>query len=279
MILAPIQASAFWSRSAWRGRRAIQILVLGALYHVASAKPALANMRVEVCPNNPGCVCVTWWIDPTFYVEERCSGGTGGWVPAPPPPGSPPNGDGSWGFSTTWGSSPPPQTPPFNDFQNGRITTATEVAKRMVAPKKIKPPDITEPHYFVQTTCTALFWNNRLGVDSQTAFNAARFVNGTGYRTVVNGQLVDGCSALSGTTYAFVDPNRGPNDRYIFLCPSFFGIAPPDNALMMIHEVLHITGQTENRTSSAGPGDPPSSAGIQAAVEAACEAPRTMPTE
>jgi hypothetical protein len=45
---------------------------------------------------------------------------------------------------------------------------------------------------------------------------------------------------------------------------------------MLIHEWLHRAGQLEDLTSTAGPGDPPTSDQIQAMVEEACNDPQVI---
>lgn len=66
---------------------------------------------------------------------------------------------------------------------------------------------------------------------------------------------------------------RSVNDRYVFLCDTFFGFAPSSASLLLIHELLHVAGQLEDLNGAAGPNNPPSSDAIQDEVENACTSP------
>ncbi len=59
--------------------------------------------------------------------------------------------------------------------------------------------------------------------------------------------------------------------KYVFICDSFARLTPEERTITVIHEALHVAGQKEDRTTSFGPGDPPTSSQIQANVRAACQ--------
>jgi len=113
------------------------------------------------------------------------------------------------------------------------------------------------------TSCSVLFEHSPLGLTGGAilgSYAIFRYDAGT-----VPGSI---CSAQ---TFAWVNGSLG--SRVIFICPSFFNIAPPDSSYMLIHELLHVAGQMENLTVTVGPGDPPTTAQIQQIVEDACANP------
>ena len=68
---------------------------------------------------------------------------------------------------------------------------------------------------------------------------------------------------------AFI-PTNPPHQIIAYLCESFVLLNPRQAANVIIHETLHAAGQDEDRTASAGPGDPPSSPWISQAAGDAC---------
>lgn len=113
------------------------------------------------------------------------------------------------------------------------------------------------------TSCSVLFQHSPLGLTGGALlgnYALFRYDNGT----------VPG-SICGPHTFAWVNGSLG--SRVIFICPSFFNIAPPDSSYMLIHELLHVAGQMENLSVTVGPGDPPTTAQIQQIVEEACANP------
>ena len=81
-------------------------------------------------------------------------------------------------------------------------------------------------------------------------------------------------------TFAWLDPNRGPNDRYVFVCDRALSDFPPQTvSLFLIHESLHVAGQLEDQTTSNGPGNPPTSGQITDIVDEACDSPTMLPVD
>lgn len=62
----------------------------------------------------------------------------------------------------------------------------------------------------------------------------------------------------------------GQHEPIIYLCNGFFEQTPELGAQIIIHELLHVAGQSEDGTPEAGPGDPPHSVDISDAVAQAC---------
>jgi hypothetical protein len=60
------------------------------------------------------------------------------------------------------------------------------------------------------------------------------------------------------------------HDLQVFLCPIFADLPPDRAAITVIHEVLHVAGQQENKDGVAGPANPPGSVVISENVAEAC---------
>jgi predicted metallopeptidase len=54
------------------------------------------------------------------------------------------------------------------------------------------------------------------------------------------------------------------------VCDRFANMSTRDAAAILIHEVLHVAGQPEDQTQTAGPNDPPTTNQIQQRVKEAC---------
>jgi len=118
----------------------------------------------------------------------------------------------------------------------------------------------------LHTTCSVLFENSPLGMTGGALlgnYAIFRYDNGT----------VPG-SICGPSTFAWVQGSTG--SPVIFLCDGFFQFAPPTSSFFLIHELLHVAGQMEDTTPSAGPGDPPTTNQIQVIVEEACDEPSVL---
>lgn len=250
----------------------VLVLLLG------TPEPATANLAV--CGD---CICIEWATNSGIYIEVRCTetsgggGSGGGWTPTPPPSGSIPDNDGSFG-GTGAGIQPPAQAPPGTAVPLGtpatRLNNAIAAATGSAGKLRLRchKDPLTQVNMCWETTCTAMFLNNKLHMPGLQVAGSVVFRYGQSYSYLKNGQPAFPCTNGSGTI-AFVDPNRGPHDRYIFLCAPFFDFGAADAAEFLIHEMLHVAGQGENGTVTAGPGDPPNSNSITEAVSDACGAP------
>lgn len=248
------------------------------------ASGARGNVRVEQCAIDTSCTCIEWWDGANSTVEMRCPGSSGGgsgssgggWVSTG---GGIPDNDGSFGGGGA--IKPPAATPPGGELPpQGPQDTKVKQAKTKVTEKlalKCHKDPRTQQNRCWDTTCTQLFHNNKTNLPGRNIETKVQYRLGQNYSTVVNGRVVFPCQDPLLPAMAFVDRTRGYHDPYIFLCNSFFALADPsDAALILIHEILHTAGQDENRTNSAGPGDPPSSDSISDVVYNSCVTPREV---
>ncbi len=71
--------------------------------------------------------------------------------------------------------------------------------------------------------------------------------------------------------------SRSAQDRYEFLCDSFFWFADPtDTGWAFVQEIVHFGGRNEDLTPLAGVRNPPTTNQISDAVEAASTAPQEV---
>lgn len=217
--------------------------------------------EIYYCQNNT-CLCLTWTVGATGYIEIRCGGGssTGGWASGPGLPG-----DGSNG---SWQGSGTPRNPPsplpgniLSPAANQAVTSAKNAAMEKVRGEKV--PDmkgVWEP-----TRCTDLFGHNPLGRTGASILGSyVVFRDGTGVKDANN---VDVCG--TGTVAAWTQCCR--HEPVVFICPSkFMGLPADDKMMKLIHEAMHVAGQTEDTDGSVGPSDPPNPGQIDDAVRKAC---------
>ncbi len=235
-----------------------------------SVDPARANL--QACGD---CICIEWSLDTGIYIEVRCTeasggGADGGWALTPPPTGSVPDNGGSFGGNTNLNpySSPPPGTSVPSGPKTDKLNSAKSSAGSKLALNCHKDP-VDQQIKCWETTCTSLFANNRTHMPGSQIFGSAVFRYGQNFSYLADGVTRTPCQETNAPI-AFV---RAINDRYIFLCDTFFGFAPPTASLLLIHELLHVAGQREDLNGVAGPNNPPSSDAIQDEVENACTSP------
>lgn len=242
--------------------------------------PAFGNLAsVAVC--NGDCICIGW----NNGVEVRCpdfgsGSGGGGWTTTPPPSGPMPDNNGTFSGN---GQIPPASNPapgqviptqPTSYTQ--RLNRAKTAASNMLGLKCHKDP-VTQQTTCWETTCTTLFANNPTHQPGRNLQGGVIYRMGQGYSVIRNGQPYYPCQDPSLPALAFRDAARGPHDRYVFLCDSFFLLADPaDTGLVLVHEILHFGGQNEDLTPVVGVGNPPTTNQISDAVEAACTAPQEV---
>lgn len=149
----------------------------------------------------------------------------------------------------------------------GRVDAAVADARNKV--RKYKPLDAAGNKH---TTCSALFVGYSSHPDGLTVLNSIIIRNGEGYTRAGDTP----CAPGPDHAHAFWDPALGPRNPYVFVCNSFYGFGPDSAATFLIHEGLHVIGQTEDHSGSTGPGDAPTYDQIQAVVEAACYDPQII---
>lgn len=60
------------------------------------------------------------------------------------------------------------------------------------------------------------------------------------------------------------------HDPDVFVCNSFGSLSSNLQTALVIHETMHVAGQPEDTTATAGPNDPPTTAEITARIREAC---------
>ncbi|HEX8152801.1 MAG TPA: hypothetical protein VF698_06745 [Thermoanaerobaculia bacterium] len=226
-------------------------LTIATLFVIAAD---LSAATVQAC--GQGCVCITWTFSTGAYIEVRCP--DDGLAPA-----GEPTDTSSWGGTSTnyLPLGPAPGTP--LDAETGaKVQSAETDAYDKLRRERLAdgPAGSTLPN-----DCADLFleapWSER-GAWLVSSYIIYR--NGTG----VIGN--DGTTPCASGVPAWTTCCR--HEPYVFICPSAFnGLSATDRALTLIHEALHVAGQREDKNSTFGPSDPPSSGQINAAVRAACD--------
>jgi hypothetical protein len=246
------------------------ILGLSAIFAVSGPADCLVYY---ICDPGSGdhCICISWtYADQTYSKEWRCPNSNSGWVndgpPDPPIPPPPSPNDGSYGGG---GGMQNPSSPHPGGSLVGRDPLESRVtAAKSDAQGRLKRWKALDGSTTKETTCSALFFGNKLGLPGRTILGSAIFRYGQNYS--VNG--VFPCTQIPGT-YLFFDLTRGHHNPYVFVCDGFAQFAGESAGTMVIHEILHMSGQLEDPDGSLGPGDPPNSNQIQQTVEAACYDP------
>jgi hypothetical protein len=118
---------------------------------------------------------------------------------------------------------------------------------------------------WLPTACTDLFLNSPLGRTGASLLgNYIVYRDGTGVKDAAG---VDVCG--SNTVAAWTKCCE--HDPVVFICPSRFNSSSAsDRVKYLIHEALHVGGQSEDKNGSVGPDDPPNSTNINDIVDAAC---------
>lgn len=232
------------------------------------ASQALA-VNISLCdgPAQGGCVCLYFTGTQGQWMEVRCSDQYGQTVLNPAPPTWPPDGTGSFrgpGMSRL----PPDPLPgmPLTTQQISKLNAARSVAIQKL--RKYREPDFP-PGVTLATTCSALFDNSPLGRPGVDLLqNYAVFRNGVGVKDS------SGATPCNGSSRAWTTCCQ--HDPVVFLCTSFGTTNTTEAAYFLIHEILHVAGQYEDKNSTFGPNDPPNSGQIQTVVREACENPQVI---
>lgn len=147
---------------------------------------------------------------------------------------------------------------------NQAVTNATKAAIDKVRGTKITDEG-TNKGTFEPNQCTDMFNNSPLGLKGGYLLGSyIIWRDGTGVRDADD---MDVCATgvPAWTTCCSHSP-------VVFICPGKFNqLSATDRYLTLIHEALHVAGQMEDKDSTVGPNDPPSSTQIGSDVKSACQ--------
>lgn len=220
-------------------------------------RPTLATpvgaVEASRCGWDPSCLCITWFDDGGASIEIRCpSGSDDGWTP--------PDTDAS---GSSGGGAPPIIDPEGSWDGTGAFDSpGFLLGEELTFDEELF---VDDAYYYadrllrLDPECKALFHGSPL------TENAAWLLSKIQFR---NGQGMSGC-AKKGTA-AFVR-HPGKHEPIVFLCEAYFESSYLYAGQLLIHELLHVAGQSEDSTATSGPGDSPSSIGIQLVVMKACD--------
>ena len=232
--------------------RAHSYRVLGSIPILLLALPVDA-LEAGRCGFDPNCICITWSWEAGSEIEIRCPDEVGvddGWsrnAPNETPdiidPGGSFRGNGQLAGSV-------PQSGQASEGQMIKITEAKKTAIQ-------KLQGIPE--------CAALFSNSPLPLNGVTVLNKIAWLNG---QTI---QQYNRCEEPDGRPAYYASP--GQHVPQVYVCDAITNFSDEAAATLLIHEALHVSGQGENGSSSAGPGNYPNSLGISFVVASACNLP------
>lgn len=235
--------------------------LLAFLFCVSVSSVAEAAVRIYLCtaPGRVDCLCVDWDRGFSTYLEVRCPTGDGGWTTDPT--GKDPQPPGGWRGPGNEQPSDNPGTPP-----GGELGFAIAKAKDL-AWKRLRGDQnccIGGKPYYTPNECTKLFLGNELGsLGAGLIQNYVNFRNGEGVKDQKGNVPCNSAGTSAWTTCCNHDPD-------VLVCDKFKNLSTNDGAAILIHEVLHVAGQPEDSTTTAGPDDPPTSNDITASVKEAC---------
>ena len=203
------------------------------------------------------CTCIYWTTSTGGYLEKRCPGDSG-WVTDPSnPPGA---GDGSFGGSTVTNPTTAPGTALPSDKQMV-VNQANGRAKFKVHGRRVLSD--TGAYVYEPTACTMLFDGSPLNQDGYALLDS--YITYRGGENLVSS---DGTTPCNEGAAAWTTCCSGA--RYVFVCNNFFSMTSSMQSTILIHEAMHVAGQREDKSNTAGPGDPPTTSEITSAVQSAC---------
>ncbi len=229
-----------------------KVLGLGAIW-LLFALPVEAVEAVR-CSFDPRCTCIEWtWNNGTTF-EIRC-----------PDEGSGGNG---WARRSPTGG-PPDIIDPGGSFRgNGRLAGATPQAglasqRQMTKINNAKNKALDALRDIPE--CAALFENSPLPLDGVTVLNKIMWLDGQHI------QPFNRCDEPDGRPAYYASP--GKHVPQIYVCDAIRDFRDEAVATLLIHEALHVSGQGEDWTETAGPGNYPNSLSISFVVADACNLP------
>jgi hypothetical protein len=247
---------------------------IGLAASLLAVAPAAAKVKISLC--GPDCLCIEYDEDFGTHIEVRCNlsgggGGEGGWTTIEPGPNEPaPDGPGSFGGDGDPGEeTTPAPCNPVPVARQPKLNSAISSAKTRLT--RVGPPENRQP-----TTCTTLFRNSPLGMPGLTLLDPNAPFHAI-FRYGENCTLPNGDQPCnSGVAAAATCCTHSP---YVYICDAFDNRTTTEAALLLIHELLHVAGQKEDTTTSAGPGDPPTTNQLNDVVRAACLNPTVIPLD
>ena len=228
-----------------------KFLIIGAVLIL----PVLPTDALEAvrCSFDPSCTCVEWSWGSGSEIEIRCPGeGAGsGWARREPGGGTPDIIDpgGSFrGNGRLAGEVP----------QSGEVTDGQ---KRKINRAKIRAIQALQSI----PECAGLFANSPLPLDGVTVLNKIKWLDGQHI------QPFNRCEEPDGRPAYYASP--GKHVPQIYVCDAIEGFRDEAAATLLIHEALHVSGQGEDGSETAGPGNYPNALGISFVVAEACNLP------
>lgn len=220
---------------------------------------AEAAATVGFCGDpNVGCICIDWSSGGSTWIEIKCpSGGDDGWT-------------------TDWDGTPEDHTPGWTgsgDPREGDGGTSLAGSLRQaylraknLAKDRARGDDqccIGGKPYHTPNECSQLFVGNNLGM------GGAQIID-----NYIEPRVGDGVEDSTGN----VPCSQGSaiwtkccqHNPTVYVCSSFENLPTGHAAAFVIHEALHVAGQAEDKTTSVGPADAPTSGQIQQRVQEAC---------
>ncbi len=232
--------------------RLFKVLGLGALL-LSIALPTEAVEAVR-CSFDPRCTCIEWtWNNGTEF-EIRCpdegSGGSG-WARGGSGTEAPEILDAGGSFRGNGRLAG--ATPQAGSASQGQMTKIRNAKSKAIAALRNIPE------------CAALFENSPLPLDGVTVLNKIDWLNGQHI------QPYNRCDEPDGPPAYYASP--GKHVPQIYVCDAIRDFRDEAVATLLIHEALHVSGQGEDWTEAAGPGNYPNALGISFVVADACNLP------
>ena len=209
------------------------------------------GLEASRCSFDPACICIEWSWDAGSEIEIRCpaEGAGDGWARSPVnghpdiiDPGGTFRGDGRLSGDT-------PQAGEVRGDTMNRIRNAKDRALTAL-----------------QIPECAAFENSPLPLSGETIVQMISWLDGDAV------QPFNRCDEPDGPAAYYRSPGRHVLQIYVCQDP-LNEFTPGGLATLVIHEALHIAGQTEDGTRPASPSDPPNSFAITYVVAQACNLP------
>lgn len=236
--------------SLWSTEGLLKISLIFAVW--MSAVASTHAVEATRCSFDPSCLCIEWSWDDGTEIEIRCPGGSSsGWAQSSSSGGMPDIIDSGGSFRGNGRlAGALPLSGPASQAQMTKIRNAKN--KALAAIQK-------------SAQCAALFANSPLPLDGVTVLNKIAWLNGEAV------QQYNRCDEPDGRPAYYASP--GEHVPQIYVCDAIMGFSDGGAATLLIHEALHVSGQGEDQTALAGPGDFPNDVGISFVVAEACNLP------
>ena len=208
---------------------------------------------VEFCGEGNSCICITWSRASGDYIEVRCphvNGWTNNRASWNDATGTLVNEDGSWGGNGTM------QDPTSGELEGSTVSGLLSI--------KVIDAIAKAGELLQEPKCRKLFDGAPLTTNPTNLILENMIKrNGEGVEGPGGVTPCDSSSIKVWTTCCSHTP-------VLYFCNSFSSVNALQAGRLIIHEALHVAGQRENSSASAGPNDPPNPSGINSAVSKAC---------